>query len=184
MKVNLQTRLFPGYSGYDPLISIAEQRARKEEAAKKEAEEKAKQELQESLGKIKSFAIGTTPNFTIDLNPDMLTLDDIEQLTVTFGQFGRVIQRELLYFSDNYKYGFWQDSEGHYHPDAEIDVKDVFNDDPYIDYAYDSEGNTIPKMRHRHQTIRNPKFTYNKIYNKLTLTLSQVDTLGRFEITE
>jgi len=36
------------------------------------------------------------------------------------------------------------------------------------------------RWKHPHQTIRNPKFTYDKVFNKLTLTLSQNDTLTRY----
>lgn len=40
------------------------------------------------------------------------------------------------------------------------------------------------RWKHPHQKIRNPKFTYDKIYNKLTLTLSQSDTLTHFRPTD
>ena len=189
MKINLQTRLFPGYYGYNPMVSVLEYRAKKEEEAKKAAEEKAKQELIESLGNIKTFAIGTTPNFTIDLNKDMLQLDDIEQLIVTFGQFGRLVQREILYFSDNYKVDYELDSEGNYVPLSSSivrDEKNIFNDEiQFMPTGFkDSEGNDIHRWRHPYQSIRNPKFTYDKIYNKLTLTLSQFDTLTHFKPTD
>ena len=175
MKIQLNTRLFPQYNS---ILSIAQQRAKKEEAAKKEAEQKAKEELYNNLGKIKSFAIGTTPNFTIDLNKDMLSLDEIDQLIVTFGQFGKVVQREILYFSDNYRLDYEVDSEGNYidhSAEVVIDDRHIFDDEPYVD----SEGH----LRHRYQTIRNPKFTYNRQYNQLTLTLSQMDTLTHFKPT-
>ena len=111
MKLQLNTRLFPQYN---PLVSLAERKEKAAEAAKKEAEEKAVQELYDSLESINSFALGTTPNFTIDLNKDLLKLEDIDQLIVTFGQFGQVVQREILYFSDNYKldYDLVQDDDG------------------------------------------------------------------------
>lgn len=111
MKIFLDTKLFPQYN---PVISASELRAKKAEERAKKAEQDAIDKLYSDLGSIKSFALGATPNFTIDLNQDMLKLEDIEQLIVTFGQFGRVVQREILYFSDNYEDEYEVlDSEGH-----------------------------------------------------------------------
>ena len=176
MKINLRTKLYPQYN---PVMSLAAQRAEKEAKEKQEAEEAAKKEFYEKFEKIKTFTIGTTPNFNIDLNKDMLKLEDIDQLTVTFAQFGKVVQREHLFFSDNFTTDFEVDSEGEYVEgtfDLVTDEKDIFNDQPYMD--------EYGRLRHRHQTIRNPKFEYNKIFNQLTLTLSQMDTLKRFKPTD
>ena len=284
MKLNLQTRLFPNYN---PITSLAANKEKKEEEARKEAEQKAAEQVYEDLAKIKTFTIGTTPNFTIDLNPDMLRLEDIEQLTVVFGQFGKMVQKEILYFSDNYKLDYeLVEDDGDYEYDykplsAELvtDEKDIFNDniqfkptrfyedqagyifnqepctykDPYdlkdkkaiqffreiekkytdsegvehirlvkeykrttepdaedkyhnwmkddsgffvVEAAKDEEGDIIHikkyeddilfqrhRWAHPHQTIRNPKFTYDKIFNKLVLTLSQRDTFEHFKPT-
>ena len=177
------------------MVSLSENKAKKEAEKEKQAEEEAKKELIENLGKIKTFTLGTTPNFTIDLNPDMLTLDDIDQLIVSFGQFGKLVQREILYFSDNYKLDYEVDSEGNYIPltaEVKTDEQDIFSDEIKFlpvrdingDFVYDSEGEKIYKWMHVPQTIRNPKFTYNRIYNKLTLTLSQLDTLTHFKPTD
>ena len=281
MKLQLNTKLFPQYN---PLVSLAERKEKAAEEAKKEAEEKAVQELYDSLESINSFALGTTPNFTIDLNKDLLKLEDIDQLIVTFGQFGQVVQREILYFSDNYKldYDLVQDDDGAYEYNYKpmsaalvTDEKDIFDDNiqfkpsnfyeddennlfkkegcMYEDptdgrrkrasrfyreveltirdsederdilkkvYKTDENGNiwyeddngffviaevqngpiTYPEKQyskaihpilvnkhhwvHPHQDIRNPKFSYNRIYNVLTLTLSQMDTLTHFKPTD
>ena len=175
-------------------MSVKEQREEKEKEAQKEAEKKAQEELLKNLGQIKSFALGTTPNFVIDLNKDMLQLDDIDQLIVTFGQFGKMVQREILYFSDNYDVDYDVDERGKYIPlsmEVQRDDDLVFNDElQFVDtpfFEYDSEGKKWDrrhKWTHHYQTIRNPKFTYNKIYNTLTLTLSQNDTLRRYKPTD
>lgn len=199
MKLELNTRLFPQYN---PMVSLAEKREKEAEEAKKAEEEKKVQELYEALDNINSFALGTTPNFTIDLNRDLLKLEDIEQLIVTFGQFGQVVQREILYFSDNYDIDLDEvkiDSEGNYIPSsadiiidephwkkpARRDPKDIFDDNIHLTPTgkYDSDGNEISVWKHYHQTIKNPKFSYNRIYNVLTLTLSQMDTLTHFKPT-
>lgn len=114
MKVNLQSKLFTNYS---PMMSAADWKAKKaaEEAAKKrkeqeEAEAKAKEEAQKAIeelhkkiASIKTITMGTTPNFVIDLNPDLLTIDQIDQVTVIFAQNGKVVQKERLFHSDNYR---------------------------------------------------------------------------------
>lgn len=175
-------------------MSVKEQREEKEKEAQKEAEKKAQEELLKNLGQIKSFALGTTPNFVIDLNKDMLQLEDIDQLIVTFGQFGKMVQREILYFSDNYDVDYDVDERGKYVPlsmEVQRDDDLVFNDElQFVDtpfFEYDSEGKKWDRRHrwtHHYQTIRNPKFTYNKIYNTLTLTLSQNDTLRRYKPTD
>lgn len=275
MKLNLSTRLYPTYN---PMVSLAERRAKAEEEAKKAEEEKKVQELYDSIESINTFALGTTPNFTIDLNKDLLKLEDIEQLTVTFGQFGKVVQREILYFSDNYKLDYDlvdEEYDGEYEDDFKplsadvvVDDREIFNDDIRLmptGFYEDSEGHMLKKepckyrdpasgilkkasrfyreveekyidsegeahirlikliskdaeghiwyedkngyfvvkdgekvydtkrypdlterkrWRHHRQAIRNPKFSYNRVYNVLTLTLSQIDTLNHFKPTD
>ena len=200
MKLHLQTKLFPQY---DTIVTLAEQSTIKKEEEQKKAEEAAKQEeieqLYNDLNSIRSFAIGTTPNFTIDLNKDLLSLEDLEQVQVTFGQFGKVVQREILYFSDNYVIN----SEG----ELTVDDKLIFEDGPIFKHypamedvwdnpndMWDNDGSLrnlgffnsegTHKWRHHYQSIRNPKFTYDKVYNKLVLTLSQFDTLHKFKPTD
>ena len=66
---------------------------------------------------MKSIVIGTTPNFVIDLNPDMLSIGQIDQVTVTFVQNNKVVQYERLFHSDNYTFEEAErDSEGHIIP--------------------------------------------------------------------
>ena len=163
MKLSLSTRLFPQYN---PMISLAENKAKKEEEKKKEAEEKAQEELMEALSGIKSFALGTTPNFVIDLNRDMLKLEDIEQLFVTFGQFGKLVQREMLFFSDNYDVTYEIDEEdGEYIPltkEIVTDEHDIFDDNikfmktPFYGDITDSEGKyTYLEDENTHEFYRN-----------------------------
>ena len=183
MKLQLNTRLFPQYN---PLVSLAERKEKAAEEAKKEAEEKAVQELYDSLESINSFALGTTPNFTIDLNKDLLKLEDIDQLIVTFGQFGQVVQREILYFSDNYKldYDLVQDDDGAYEYNYKpmsaalaTDEKDIFDDNIQFKPSglYEDDDGNLFKKEGGIYTLNGVSYRASKFYREVERKITDAE---------